>query len=165
MDCPVANVGWRQREKRWSLRVPVKRQCAGIRDAKMVEVMRGSKQTTVKPPIIPTPQTSIPLLIPVCVEPPYLTYGKSLSKFHTSYSFLFQGIGQVLIPANAYLRKVSVKIGLKKRKKSAGKRRKEEKKTNNPVCMKVRRCFEEDFERSKSHDSPWRYSESKADCY
>ena len=67
----------------------------------------------------------MPLLIPVFVEPPYLTYGKSLSKFHTSYSSLFQGIGWVLIPANAYLRKISVKIGLKKKKcreKTEGKR-------------------------------------------
>ena len=70
-----------------------------------------------KPPIIPTSQTSIPLLIPVFVEPPCLMYWKSLSKFHPSYSFLFQGIGQVLIPANANLRKISVKIGLKKKRK------------------------------------------------
>ena len=41
---------------------------------------------------------------------------------------------------NAYPRKISVKIGLKK--KSAGKRGKEkEKKTNNPICMKVRRAL------------------------
>ena len=55
-----------------------------------------------------------------------------LSKFHTSYSFLFQGIGRVLIPANIYPRKISIKIGLKK-KKSAGKGQKEkEKKIKQP---------------------------------
>ena len=47
---------------------------------------------------------------------PYLTIGKPLSKFHTSYSFLFQGIGRVLVLANAYPRKISVEIGLKKKK-------------------------------------------------
>ena len=86
---------------------------------------------TVKPPIIATSETSIPLLIPVFVEPPCLTYGKSLPKFQTSHSFRFQVIQPILIPENAYPRKICKKIGLKK--KNARKRRKEEeRKTNNP---------------------------------
>ena len=93
--------------------------------------------STVKPPIFPTSKTSIPLLIPVFVEPPYLTYGKSLSKFYTSYSFLFQGIGRVIISANAFPRKNWVKIGQKN--KSAEKRRKGEKETNTPhLCESLK---------------------------
>ena len=73
-------------------------------------------RSTVKPPIFSTSKTSIPLVVPVLVEPPYLTYGKSLCKFYTSYSFQFQGIRRILIPANTYPRKNGVKIGLKKKK-------------------------------------------------
>jgi len=52
---------------------------------------------TVKPPIFPTSKTSNPLVIPVFAEPPHLTYGKSLQKFYTSYSFQFQDIPWTLI--------------------------------------------------------------------
>ena len=81
---------------------------------------------TVKPPIIATSETSIPLLIPVFVEPPCLTYGKSLPKFHTFHSFRFQVIQPILIPANAYLRNICMKIGLKKKCKEKTERRGEE---------------------------------------
>ena len=53
------------------------------------ESYHNTSYSTAKPPIIATLETSIPLLIPVFVEPPCLTYGKSLPKFHTSHSFRF----------------------------------------------------------------------------
>ena len=50
-----------------------------------------------------------------------------------SYSFLFQDIPRILIPANAYPRKISVKNALKKKKCREKERQKgEEKEINKP---------------------------------
>ena len=85
------------------------------RNRKPCWVIASDKASTVNPPIFPTSKTSIPLVVPVLVEPQYLTYGKSLCKFYTSYGFQFQDIRRILIPANTYPRNNNMKIGLKKK--------------------------------------------------